>query len=289
MSAPTLPENNYPTGDELPETVISCDGRVRFIQAIRDLWIYRDLFLAFITRDIKVRYKQTMLGVVWVILQPLLAGGVFSVVFRNLGAMQETSATDLLLFHIAGLVPWTTFSTAVTTSSASLETNANLISKVFFPRLVVPGAYVCGSVVDFSIAFTVLMILAAATGKFSPLLILAMPFLLAVQLMAAAGIGLIFSILNAQYRDVKYVIPFALMLGLFVTVPASLDSWKQPLLREILSFNPMAAPIETYRAILTDRPVDWSLLGKGTTSALTLLLAGIWFFRRREARLVDIL
>ncbi|MDK2973171.1 MAG: lipopolysaccharide transport system permease protein [Candidatus Sumerlaeota bacterium] len=286
----TTPDDSPLPGDAgaLPETVISSRADVRLLQAIRDLWAYRDLFAAFVRRDLTVRYRQTALGVIWVVLQPLATGGVFAVIFRRLGAGADQSALESLLFYMAGLVPWMAFASAVQKAATSLETNASLVTKVYFPRMAVPGAYVAAGAVDFLIAFSVLAGLAAWTGRFSIWLLVAMPLLLLLQTAAALGLGFFFAILNAQYRDVKYVVPFVLTIGLFLTVILPLAQWGD-LGRAILSWNPMMAVVEAYRAVLAGKAVDAMLMAKGTLSALVALAGGVWFFRHREHRLVDIL
>ena len=290
-SLPPAP-GGLPASASLSETVISPDPGVRFFQSLRDLWAYRDLFIAFVARDIKVRYRQTALGVIWVVLQPLMTGGLLAILFKSAGIMSDIGAMDSMLFFMAGLVPWTAFALAVQTSSTSMEVNANLITKVYFPRMLIPGAHVCGSLLDFIIAFSVLVVMAAFSGALRPALILVMPLLVIVQVMAATGIGLFFGALNAQYRDVKYVVPFLLQMGMLLTVLIPLDTWNSQL-RPVLSFNPMAAVVETYRALLglsgAAASVDSMLLVKGAVVSALLLVFGIWFFRKREAKMVDIL
>lgn len=282
------------------ETVVSAELRLRVLQALRDLWEYRDLFVAFVVRDLKVRYKQTALGVVWVVLQPLITGVVFAAIFGLIKG--EFSGLDALLFFMAGLVPWTSFQQGVQTASMSLETNANLVSKVYFPRLTVPAAHIIASLVDFAISFVVLLAIAILGGAFSSVLFVCVVPLLLVQLFAALGIGFFFASLNAQYRDVKYAIPFLLQIGMFITVWIPLEQWREgligfgpdwawlsPYLYEILSLNPMAAVVETYRAALGGTIVNWLLLAKGSIVSIALLGAGMRFFLRRERRLADIL
>jgi lipopolysaccharide transport system permease protein len=235
-----------------------------------------------------VRYKQTALGVIWVLLQPLVASGVFAVVLRTLGAQKDVRPIDSLIFFMAALAPWSSFAMAVQNAAMSMEMNANMISKVYFPRMVIPGAYVCGAALDFLIAFAALFGIAAFAGAFRPALIAAMPLLLVVQMMAAMGLGLFFGALNAQYHDVKYVVPFLLQIGMFVSAFITLEG-RSPVVRRILSLNPMASVIETYRALLAGRGVNYALLGEGAGIALFLFVGGLLFFRAREAKLVDIL
>jgi len=281
------------------ETIISSNPRVRFVQTIRDAWHYRELFAAFISRDVKVRYKQTALGVIWVILQPLLAGAVFAAVFGALTG--RFSGAEGLLFYMAGLVPWTAFQTGVLMAAASMEANANLVSKVYFPRVVMPGAHAIGAMLDFAIGFVVVLAVALLFGAVNPLLFAFLPLLLAIQLSAAWGIGLFFAALNAQYRDVKYALPFAMQILMMITVLVPLADWSKLLsknqalahyadwLPALLGLNPLAGVIETYRALLIGGPIDALLLVKSSVMALILLLAGLQFFSARERRLVDIL
>lgn len=285
---------------QLPITTISSDPRSRLIQALRDLVGYQELFFAFVIRDLKVRYKQTFFGVIWVVLQPLITGVVFAAVFGLIRG--QFNGTQDLLFFMAGLVPWSSFQQGTQMAAQSLEQNANLIAKIYFPRLTVPSARVIASLVDFLIAFSTLIVIAILAGAFDPRLILFMVPLLLIQLTTALGLGIGLSILNAQYRDVKYAIPFLLQLAMFVTVLIPLEGWRagdvglgpqwdwlSPYAHMILSFNPMAAVVETYRALLLDGPINGILLAKGTLVSLVLLFLGVRFFVAREKRLVDIL
>ncbi len=289
-----------PPIQDLPETVISSKTSVQMVQAIRDLVEYRELFGAFVLRNLKIRYKQTALGVIWVVLQPLITGIIFSAIFGLIRG--RFSGVESLLFFMAGLVPWTTFQNGVQMASMSLEANANLVAKVYFPRMTVPASQVISSMVDFLIAYTTLIIIAIIGGAFQPELILWMPPLLLMQLVAALGLSFFFAILNAQYRDVKYAIPFLLQLGMFLTVWIPLEGWSRgevgfggdwswisPYIYQVLSFNPMAAIVETYRAVIDNQPVNWVLLGKGAVVSFLLLIVGARFFSAREKRLVDIL
>ncbi|MEQ8821100.1 MAG: ABC transporter permease [Sumerlaeia bacterium] len=270
------------------------------IQAIRDLVEYRELFMAFVMRDLRVRYKQTALGVVWVVLQPLITGVVFAAIFGLIRG--QFSGADALLFFMAGLVPWTSFQKGVQTAAMSLEQNANLVAKVYFPRMTVPSAYVIASMVDFLFAFITLVAIAVLAGAFDWRLVALAPMLMLIQMVAGLGMGLLTAPLNAQYRDVKYIIPFVLQLGMFLTVWIPLEQWRQgevgfgaeiawiePYIYQILSLNPMAAVVETFRAVLQGSALNWVLIGKGAGVAAVLLIVGVRFFTSRERRLVDIL
>lgn len=270
------------------ETFISPSIRSGWLHLARELWNYRELFIALAGRDLRVRYKQTFLGVVWVVLQPLLTGGLLALIFsrfRNVGNQQELNGA---LFFLAALVPWTCFATGVANASTSVENSANLMSKVYFPRLVVPAAYVMGSVVDFLLSFCTLLIMAGFEGLPIGKLILLAPYLLVVQVLAAIGIGAALSSLNAQYRDVKYVVPFILQFGMLSSVLLRLSDWP-PQAQFWLSFNPILMVIETYRTLLAGQTPSLLLMMQGTFTAVLVFLFGVWFFRRREASLVDVL
>jgi lipopolysaccharide transport system permease protein len=269
-------------------TVISAERHERLRQFLKDLWDYRELFWTFVERDIKVRYKQTALGVIWVILQPLFMMGAFSLIFGKIAKM-PTDGLPYTLFYLGALVPWNTFATAVSQSALSMESNAQLISKVYFPRVVVPGGIICGSFLDYAIGFGVLNIVSAVFHLWSPLLLVFAPLLLLVQACTAFGIGLVLAALNAQYRDVKHAIGFLIQVMLLATpviYPASsLPQWAQTW----MFLNPMAVVVTAYREILKGAPLDLRLLTLAALTAALYFAAGVWFFRKREQRLADIL
>lgn len=294
------PLASHETQENLPETIISSKPSIQLRQALRDLWEYRELFFAFVSRDLMVRYKQTALGVSWVILQPLITGVVFSAIFGLIRG--QFDGLNALLFFMAGLVPWTSFQSGVQQAALSLEQNSNLVSKVYFPRMTVPASQVFSSMVDFSIAFVTLLLIAAIGNSFTPMLLVWLLPLMLIQLCAGIGLGLFFSILNAQYRDIKYMIPFLLQLAMFITVWIPLEDWGRGTvglgadhawisgwIYTILSFNPMAAVVETYRALLLGNAVNLELILKGTLTSLVLLVSGVKIFNDREKSLVDIL
>ncbi|MBI5396621.1 MAG: ABC transporter permease, partial [Verrucomicrobia bacterium] len=249
---------------------------------------YRELFWTFVERDLKVRYKQTALGVIWVILQPLFMSGAFALIFGKLAGM-PTDGLPVMLFYFAANVPWSTFATAVSQSALSLEVNAGLVTKIYFPRTVIPGAIVAGSVVDFAIGWTLLSGLALWFGRWHWQLFAVTPALLLVQVLTALGFGLVLGALNARYRDVKHAVNFfiqVLMLATPVIYPAS----KLPeVAQRLLFLNPMAGVITTYRSVLQDGSVDVALVVNSLLMAFVLCVGGLWFFRKNEARFADIL
>ncbi|MCX6907831.1 MAG: ABC transporter permease [Verrucomicrobia bacterium] len=269
-------------------TVISAEQHERLRQLLKDLWHYRELFWTFVERDIKVRYKQTALGVLWVILQPIFMTGAFAGIFGGIARM-PTDGLPYVIFYLGALVPWNTFAAALSSSALSMENNAHLISKIYFPRLVVPGAVVCTSFVDFAIGWTLLNIAALWMGYWHWQLVAVTPLLLAIQAMTVLGFGLALAALNAQYRDVKYAVTFLIQIWMLATpviYPASrLPQWAQ----DWLFLNPMAGVVTAYRATLQNTPLPWELVGSCALMAVLYLAAGFWFFRKREAKLADIL
>ncbi len=269
-------------------TVISADTRERLRQFLKDLWDYRELFYTFLERDLKIRYKQTVLGVLWVILQPLVATGAYTLIFGKIARM-PTDGLPYILFYLAATVPWSAFARELTGSALSVENNAHLISKVYFPRVVVPAAVVCASLVDFLIGWSVLNLTAVAMGYWHWQLVALTPWLLLIQWATSLGIGLVLAALNAQYRDVKHVIAFLvqiMMLATPVIYPLSrLPYWAQ----NWAFLNPMAGVIETYRATLTGAPIQTLPLLLSTIIASVYFVFGFWFFRGREIKLADIL
>lgn len=272
----------------LPTTVISAERHERILQFLKDLWEYRELFLTFVERDIKVRYKQTILGVAWVILQPLFMVGAFSLIFGRIARM-PTDGLPYTVFYIAAIVPWNTFAHALQQAALSMEANAHLISKVYFPRVVVPGGIVCGSFVDFGIGFCLMNALAVYLGCWDWRILPLAPLLLLIQGLTALGIGLALAILNAQYRDVKHAMGFLVQVFMLLTpviYPLSrLPQWAQ----DWAFLNPMAVVVTTYRDILKGAAIDWVALFAALIVCILYLILGIWFFRKREARLADVL
>lgn len=276
------------------ETLVSADARVRFLQYLRDLWQYRDLFRALIERDVKVRYKQTALGVTWVILQPLVMAGAFSIIFGRVVHM-PSAGLPYSIFYLAALIPWTCFSNGLSQAAGSMEGSAGLISKVYFPRLIIPTAMVLGTVVDFAIGWILFNGLAMYRGFWTWWFLPFTPLLLALQLGAAMGVGLVLASLNAQYRDIRYVTPFLIQIGMLCTpiiypLERLLATRFTNALGILINLNPMAGVIETYRALCFSASyVPWKLLAWNCVTTAVLLAFGIWFFRRREQAIVDLL
>lgn len=275
------------------ETIIGAGARVRMRQYLRELWEYRDLLRALVERDLRVRYKQTVFGVLWVVLPPLVNAFIFYAVFILVAEM-PTPGLPPMLFFLAAQVPWNCFASGVSQAAGSLEGNAGLISKVYFPRLIVPLATILSTVVDFAIGWFFFNIVAMVWGYWSWQFIPFTIVLLELQLLASMGLGVIFAVLNAQYRDVRYVISWLLQIGMWITPvawPAErlLHTRYGPTLKIFLNLNPMAGIIESYRAVLAGTYVPYRMLTWNFIVTLVILAVGIYFFRRREQRMVDLL
>jgi lipopolysaccharide transport system permease protein len=256
---------------------------------LAELARFRGLFFFLVWRDIKVRYAQTILGVLWAVLQPVLTMLVFTVVFGGLARI-ETGALPYAVFSLCGLVPWTYFSTSLNGASNSLISNPALVTKIYIPRLIIPSAPVLAGVVDFVVALVVLFGLLLAYGIVPTLSALyAVPLLLLLAMATAAGVGFWLSALNIQYRDIKYVAPFLVQLWMYaspVVYPLSLVPERY---RLAYSLNPMATVVEGFRVALTgsgDLRPPYIAASLGT--ALLMLASGVLFFRRSERVFADV-
>jgi lipopolysaccharide transport system permease protein len=255
---------------------------------VRDLWRYRELLFFLTWRDVKVRYKQTVLGALWALLQPFMTMVVFTFVFNHFGKIKAD--VPYPLFALAGLALWFYFSNAVNVTSGSLVANSTLITKVYFPRLAVVISPLLSGLVDLSLALVVVGGTMAFYGFGPPIQIVLLPVFIALAFVTALGIGLILSALNVRYRDVRYAVPFTMQIWLYlspVAYPSSLVG--TGLRRTIYSLNPMTGVIDGFR---------WSLLGSGrfragelvvsTVAALVLLGIGLLYFARTERTFADV-
>jgi lipopolysaccharide transport system permease protein len=272
--------------DDLPEIVIRSSKGWRWLD-LRELWHYRELVYFLTWRDIKVRYKQTAIGVAWAVLQPLAMMGVFTLFFGRMAQM-PSEGVPYPLFVLSGLVPWQLFSRALSESSSSLVTDQRLITKVYFPRLIVPLSTVLAAIVDLLIALGLLLILMPIFGSWPDVRVVALPVFLLLLVVTALGVGFWLSALNVEYRDVRYVVPFLTQFWLFVTPVIYPTSQVPEGWQFLYALNPMVSAVEGFR---------WSLLGIGegpsavmaisAAVALLLFLTGIVWFRRLERTFVD--
>jgi len=263
-------------------------GRASLLSDLRELWAHRDLLYFLTLRDVKLRYKQTVLGALWAILQPFLTMVVFTVLFGRL-AKVPSDGLPYPIFAYAGLVPWQFFQNAVNQGGNSLVGNAQLITKVYFPRMVIPGAAVLAALVDFAVASLILFAMMAFYGIAPGAGVALYPLLIALLAAVASAAGMWMAALNVRYRDVKYVLPFTLQLGMFLTpviypvtfVPAN---W-----RWLLMLNPLTGIIGGFRSALLGRPLDWVALGVGAALTLAALALAAWVFRRMERSFADVI
>lgn len=256
---------------------------------LRELWEYRDLLMILAMRDVKLRYRQTALGVIWVVLQPLVTALIFTVVFGRLASL-PSDGLPYLLFAFAGMLPWSLFSQSIQRAGNSLISDARLISKVYFPRMIVPIASTFAVLVDFAVAAVVMLLLMVyyRTPVGWPLLLL--PVLVAATLLVAVGVSLWLSALSVQYRDFVYVLPFLTQAWMYVSPVAYSTSLIPDRWRVVYALNPMVGIIEGFR---------WSLLGHGTFSpeylaaalamAVVFFISGAFVFHRVERAFADVI
>lgn len=254
---------------------------------LKDLWVYRELLYFLTWRDITVRYRQTVLGASWAIIQPLFTMLLFTLFFGKLAGI-PSDGIPYPIFAYAGLLPWTFFSNAVTGSGNSLVGSAHLITKVYFPRMIIPAAAVTAGLVDFSIALVILIALMLYYGVAVTWSLAMFPFLLALTTLLALGFGMWISAMNVKYRDIRHALPFLMQLWLFaspIIYPSSLmpEKW-----RWVLRLNPLTGIIEGFRSSLFGRPFDWTALGLSTVMTFGVLVYSAYNFRRMERVFADI-
>ncbi|MDQ3635247.1 MAG: ABC transporter permease [Acidobacteriota bacterium] len=254
----------------------------------RDLWHYRDLLYILTMRDIKVRYKQTLLGAAWAIIQPLFTMLIFTLLFGRLAGM-PSDGIPYPIFAFAGLLPWTFFANAVTNSGNSLVGNSNLITKVYFPRMIIPMASVGSGLVDFAIAFGLLVVLMVYYSVGLSISILMLPVLIILTSLLAMGIGMWMSALNVKYRDIRHALPFLIQLGLFVSPIIYPLTFVPEKWRWLLVFNPLTGIIEGYRSAIFGKSFDWFALGISVLITFAVLFYAAYMFKRMEKTFADII
>jgi lipopolysaccharide transport system permease protein len=280
-----------------PETVIEARSGWQFIDWT-ELWKYRDLAFFLVWRDVKVRYKQTVLGAAWAVLQPMLMMVVFTLFLGKLAQVPD-GPVPYPVFVYAGLLPWTLFATAIGSAGNSVVDSERLITKVYFPRLAIPFAAAGAALVDFAIALSFLLILIIANGIALSWQVILAPLVILIMMGASFGVGALLAALNVAYRDFRYVIPFMIQLWLFATpsvyMQASLDSIPDGGLGlprglgAILSLNPMIGLIAFFRATVLGGPLPWADLGCSTVIVALFFGVGCYYFRRVEGSFADII
>jgi lipopolysaccharide transport system permease protein len=254
---------------------------------LKDVWRYRELLYFLTWRDVKVRYKQTLLGVAWAVLQPLLTMLIFTLFFGRLAGIKSDDV-PYPIFAYAGLLPWTFFANAVSNSGNSLVGSANLITKIYFPRMIIPGAAVAAGLVDFALAFVLLIVMMIYYGVRPGWSILWLPVLLALMTLLALGVGMWMSALNVKYRDIRYALPFLIQLWMFISAVIYPTSLVQGKLKIALQLNPVASIIENFRAALFGGELHWTTLGIAALITFVVLAYAAYSFRRMERTFADI-
>ena len=265
------------------------DAKTRWgLVDLRDLWYYRDLLYFLIWRDIKVRYAQSVLGVGWAVIQPVFLMIVFTLVFGRLARLDSDGAPYAIFSYVA-LVPWTYFSNALTDSTTSLVQNSALITKVYFPRIILPLSAILSKLIDFTIALGLVIGLLVWYKTVPNVGVAVIPLLVLLMILTAAGLGIWMASLAIQYRDIKYALTFIIQMLMFaspVVYPLNMVPERYQIL---YSLNPMVGVIEGFRsAFLATNPMPWNLIGIGFCVAIALLVAGTFYFRRNEESFADV-
>ena len=254
---------------------------------LAELWYFRELLYFLTLRDVKVRYKQTVMGLAWVIIQPLGTMLIFTLVFNRFVRL-DAGPLPYPLFALSGLLLWLFFANAVTNSTNSLISNANLITKVYFPRMFIPAASVGAGLVDLGVAFLLLIVMCFYYGVSLSLHSLLLPLIILLMALLALSVGLLSAALTVKYRDLRHALPFIIQLWMFaspVIYPANVvpEKWKW-----LLTVNPVAGIIEAFRASLTGQPFNWFHLSIAAATTLVLLLCSVYVFRRFEDTFADV-
>ncbi len=253
-----------------------------------ELWQYRDLLITLAVRDIKVRYKQTVLGIAWAVIQPLAGMVIFTLVFARMAKL-PTDDIPAPVFYYAGLLAWTFFSQTVSGASQSLIEGSRLITKVYFPRIMIPASAIGYTALNMAISAVLLLFLLIYYGIMPSVTVLLLPVLALLLGMTSLGFGILIAALNVKYRDFRYVVPFLLQVWMFATpvvYPASMvpEKW-----RWLASLNPMAGMVNGFRACLLGKTPDWEVVSISAAVGVITLILGVAYFRRAEDEMADIL
>ncbi|GMQ81793.1 MAG: ABC transporter permease [Rhodothermia bacterium] len=268
-------------------TLITADRRKWWLD-LRELYHYRELLFVLTARDLKVRYKQTALGVIWAVLQPLANMLLFTLIFGRLAKL-PSDGFPYPIFVFAGLLPWTFFANSISASAESIVGASTLITRVYFPRLIIPLASVCTALVDFAIAFFILLILMLFYGVGWSLNLLLAPVLIIALGFTALGVGTMLAALNVSYRDFRYLVPFGVQFWMFaspVVYPSSMipEKW-----RWLYHINPVAGIIDGFRAVFLGSPLDWTTVSTSMLASVVIFLIGVMMFDRAERRFADVI
>jgi len=271
----------------IPHTVIKPRTGWQLIDC-KELIAYRDLFYFLVWRDIKVRYAQSVLGIGWAVIQPVFSMIVFTLIFGRLASI-PSDGVPYAIFSFVALVPWAYFSNAMTDSSSSLVISAGMIQKIYFPRLIIPLTAILAKLVDFCIAFVLLLILMPFFGILPTWQVVFIPLLVVLMTLTAAGIGMWLTALAIQFRDVRYGLQFGVQLLMYASPVVYSVTLIPDEFRQLYALNPMVGVIEGFRSsLLGTNPMPWDLIGIGAVTALTLFISGAFYFRRMEKVFADV-
>lgn len=278
---------------EGPSTRPSCliiePGRRWSGLALGRLWEYRDLLVLLAFRDVRIRYKQTALGATWAVIQPLVTMLVLQIFFgRLMGMSHRVGNVPYPVFLYAGLLPWQLFSSATTASSNSLVNNANIVTKVYFPRLIIPLASLGAPLVDYAISFVILVGMMVWYGLAAGWSLLLLPALVATTVLAVLGAGLLLAAVTVAYRDFRHVVPFMVQTLFFMTPVIYPVKLVPAHYRWLLALNPMSGTIDAFRAVVLNQPVDYATWGISAAVALGTAAVGLVYFQRAQRRFADV-
>ena len=283
-----MENNTVKSKRELPRIIINDDNGIKRLINLQELWQYRDLFWFLVKRDIKTRYAQSIMGVGWAIIQPVFSMIIFTVVFGNIAKI-NSEGIPYAIFSYTALVPWTYFSSSLTDSSRSLISSKNLITKVYFPRLVIPVAPVLAKLIDFGISFLILIGMMVWFGITPSIWAAFIPIFVLIMMLAAGGVGMWLTALSIQYRDIQYGSSFFIQLLMYISpviYPASNVPDKFQL---VYALNPMVGVIEGFRAVLLGtHGMPWFYIWIGSASAIVLFISGALYFRHMERYFADV-
>lgn len=253
----------------------------------RDLWLFRELFYILAWRDIKVKYKQTFIGLAWSLLRPILTATIFTLVFNRVAKLDAPENVPYILLVFAGMLPWTFFSNALAESSNSLITNTSLITKVYFPRMIIPISTVISGLLDFAITLIMLFVLMVFYQVSPSWQILLLPFFIFLAFVSALGLGLYITALNVKYRDFRYIIPFVVQFGLYITPVGFSSDVVSPEWRLLYSINPMVGVVDGFRWSLLGLPLYLPGVAMSIAVTIIFIVLGIWYFRKTERSFAD--
>jgi lipopolysaccharide transport system permease protein len=252
-----------------------------------DLWTFRELFYILSWRDIKVRYKQTVIGAAWSVLRPLLTTIIFTIVFSRVAKLDAPAGVPYFILVFCGMLPWQFFANSFGESSNSLIGNANLISKIYFPRMIIPASSIITSLVDFGVSFLLLVVMMAFYQVIPDLKILLLPLFIVQIFLAAFGTGLYVTALNVKYRDFRIIIPFVVQIGMYVTPVGFSSSIIPDKWRLLYSVNPVVGVVDGFRWCILNEPMYWPGYWVSVMVTLAMLFIGISYFRKTERTFAD--